>query len=85
MSTIESQGDKNDASFMMTDAYSGAGAVVTETEEWRANLGKNLVVESKAVAGNFWAAQEEGRDSQGILEIQGHVFRVSEHTYHQST
>ena len=31
---IRSQGDKNDASFMMTDAYTGgATSVITETEQ----------------------------------------------------
>ena len=33
---IRSQGDKNDASFMMTDAYTGgATSVITETEQVR--------------------------------------------------
>ncbi len=77
LTTISSQGDRNDASFMMTDAYSGLGAVITETEEWRANLGKTLVVESKAVAGHYWNTEEEGRDAMGVLRMNGHVFRVS--------
>ena len=37
-----------------------------------------LVVESKAVPSYFWAKEnKEGRDGRGILEVDGHVFRVS--------
>ena len=37
-----------------------------------------LVVESKAVPSYFWATEnKEGRDGRGILEVDGHVFRVS--------
>ena len=77
LTTIRTQTDRNDASFMMTDAYTGAGAVVTETEEWKANLGKALIVESKAVPSYFWDAEQMGVDSNGVLAMEGHVFRVT--------
>lgn len=38
-----SQADRNDASFMMTDAFSG-GSVETTTVEWRRFIGMNLLV-----------------------------------------
>ena len=37
-----------------------------------------LIVESKSVPSYFWATESsDGRDSRGILEMDGHVFRVS--------
>ena len=46
--------------------------------QWKAYLGRMLVVESKAVPSYFWATENtEGRDGRGILEVDGHVFRVS--------
>ncbi len=41
LTRLSSQSDRNDASFMMTDAYSGGGVTVVE-EEWRRFLGTKL-------------------------------------------
>ena len=45
--------------------------------QWKSFLGKMLIVESKSVPSYFWATENsEGRDGRGILEMDGHVFRV---------
>ena len=44
LTRLSSGSDRNDASFLMTDAYSGAGVSQTVEEEWRRFLGRNVQV-----------------------------------------
>lgn len=81
LSQLFSQSDRNDASFLMSDAYSTMGidlsTTVETTEEWRGFLGKNIQVESKALPNNYWAL-DENRRNEGVLMANGHVFRIVE-------
>ena len=76
MTQLSSQADRNDASFLMTDAYSGGGAhIEVQQEAWRQFLGKNIQIESKAVPRNYWNLDEYS-SGEGVLTLDGHVFRL---------
>ena len=75
LSTIDSNTDRNDASFIMSD-LSGGGAEVYVEEVWKQLLNTTLLVESKAVPGHYWSWQENSSGSKGRLEVEGHVFRM---------
>ena len=47
LTQLSSQSDRNDASFLMTDAYSGGGAqldVSSRVDEWKRYLGRTVQV-----------------------------------------
>jgi hypothetical protein len=74
LSQIVSNGDRNDASFTMSDMSGGAGATVQQEAKWRKYLSKTVEVESKAVPSHFWATA--GSSGQARLELTSHVFRM---------
>ena len=74
LSEIVSNGDRNDAAFIMGDLSSGMEVGVAVEEQWRKYLGKTVEVESKAVPSHFWASSSE--TGQARLELTGHVFKM---------
>ena len=83
MNNLPESLSRNDASFMMSDAYSGgeANVVVTAEAQWRRFLGRNVQVESKARPAEFWAASGDASSAGGfdsVLQRNGDVFRMVE-------
>ena len=75
VSTLNSQSDKNDASFLMSDA-AGGGTVEVE-ERWQQFLGKIITLESKAVPGYYWHVETGGgRKGDIYLSRKGDAFRL---------
>ena len=72
-STIGTQADRNDASFLMNDAFTG-GQADLYVESWTTLLGKTITVESKAVPSYFWQTDAK----EAFLQSQGEVFRMVE-------
>jgi hypothetical protein len=70
VSSLESQTDRSDASFLMNDAFTGSEAVLV-VEAWRQFLGKTVTIESKAVPGYFWQTDAK----EAFLQSQGEVFK----------
>jgi len=75
VSTLNSQSDKNDASFLMSDA-AGGGTVVVE-ELWQQFLGKLITLESKSVPGYYWHVETGGgRSGDMYLSRRADAFRL---------
>merc|ERR1719341_763358 len=74
LSEIVSNGDRNDAAFIMGDLSSGMEVSVAAEEQWRKYQGKTIEVESKAVPSHFWASSSG--TGQARLELTGHVFKM---------
>ena len=72
VSSLNSDSDRSDASFLMTDINSGSQVVIVE-DAWRSYLGKVVSLESKAEAGNFWQAYDV---PQARLGVDKDVFRM---------
>ena len=74
VSTLNSQSDRNDASFLMSDA--GGGATVDVVERWQQFLGKLITLESKSVPGYYWHSETGGgRRGDIYLSKKADTFR----------
>ena len=71
--TIGTQSDRNDASFLMNDAFTG-GQADLYVESWTTLLGKTITIESKAVPSYFWQTDAK----EAFLQSRGEVFRMVE-------
>ena len=73
MTSISTQADRNDASFLMNDAFTG-GQASLYVESWKTLLGKTITIESKAVPSHFWKTDSK----EAFLQNQGEVFKLVE-------
>ena len=71
MTSISTQADRNDASFLMNDAFTG-GQASLYVESWKTLLGKTITIESKAVPSHFWKTDSK----EAFLQSQGEVFKL---------
>ena len=69
-STLNTQTDRSDASFLMNDAFTGSEANIYQ-ESWTQFLGKTITVESKSVPSYFWQTDAK----EAFLQSQGEVFK----------
>ena len=75
VSTLSSQSDRNDASFLMSDI--AGGGTVEFQELWQQFLGKMITLESKSVPGYYWHVETGGgRKGDIYLSRRSDVFRL---------
>ena len=83
LTTLTSQSDRNDASFLLSDPGGGSTVVI---ELWQQFLGKTITFESKSVPGYFWNVETGGgRKGDVYLSRRGDVFRMVEGLWGDNT
>ena len=84
LTKLNSQSDRNDASFIMSDA--AGGGTVTVEELWMQFIGKTITLESKALPGYYWHIETGGgRKGDAYLSRRPGVFLMVDGLWGEGT